>query len=512
MEIDGFIKTLLESCPDAAVLTDPEFRIIFWNREADRLFKWKAREVLGQSLAEVVVPSARRKEFNDHFARSMDSEPETAESAWAGFCFQDKTGLELTLEATTGAAENQGRRICFAYFRGASKIKNLEEALLEKDQNVQKAEKAKTEFLARASHEIRTPLNSIIGFSDILLKMLEEGKVDESFAGYLRLIVESGEQLAGVIGNVLDLSKLESGTSEIREEAFDLKVVVKSLVTIFASQAREKGVELNYFMDENIKGPLVSDRKKLNQILTCLLSNAIKYTESGRATLGCQRKDNGILFQVNDTGPGIAPEKLAKIFEPFGSGGDSDKPEKAGAGLGLAVAKKAAEVLRGKIWAESKLNQGSRFYFWIPLGLEAAEDDGSPAETESPAKFLAGQKVLLVDDNEKSLLLTQLFLNRMGLKPETAVNGVEAVEKAVALQPDLILMDTQMPLMDGLEATRELRKKAETQNIPIIGISAHAGWEHEDAGMRAGLTAYLAKPLQYKKLETACRKFLKKAT
>ncbi len=490
MNIDGLIKTLLESCLDAAVLTDPEFGVLYWNPQANRLFQWEADDVAGKSLIDLVVPPDRRKEFQDHFAQSINSELESTEPTTAEFCMQDAAGRELRLETTLGTGEYQGRRIHFAYFR--------------------KVSKPQTEFLGRASHEIRTPLNSITGFSQILLKLLEEGKVDESFTRYLRLVVESGEQLAEVIGNVLDLSQLESGTAEIRKEAFDLKVVVKSLVTIFASQAREKGIDLDYFMDETINRPAVSDRRKLNQVLTCLLSNAVKYTESGRVTLGCKKKDDGILFQVNDTGPGIPPAKLAHIFEPFGSGSLPGKPEKSGAGLGLAVAKKAADILGGKLWAESELNQGSRFYFWAPMEFGTEQADAS--SPKRPVKFLAGQKVLLVDDNEKSLLLTRLFLNRMGLEPETAVNGVEAVEKAVALQPDLILMDTQMPLMDGLQATGELRKKTETKNTPIIGISAHVGWEHEEAGLRAGLTAYLTKPLQYKKLETACQKFLKKRT
>ena len=392
-------------------------------------------------------------------------------------------------------------------FQDISERKRMEELLIEKTRAAQIANKAKSEFLSNTSHEIRTPLNAITGFSKILLKMLKKKQINEKFEEFLNLIIKSGNNLSEVINNVLDLAKIESGKVRVHKIGFDLRIVIKSLIAIFKYQALEKGINLNYYFDFQIKNYVFSDRVKINQIITNLLSNAIKFTDSGDVILEVKKSNDLLLFSVTDTGIGIKAERLNSIFKEFEQVDSSTTWTNRGSGLGLSICKHLVELLGGNISAESQEGKGSRFTVTLPLEeIEVIKDEEEPMDD---LVFSKENKVLLVEDNKENMLLAKTILNDLGIEPETAENGELAIEKAVKISPDLIFMDVQMPVMDGLEAAKRLRKNPQTKSIPIIGMSAHALSEHEMEGKIAGFTDYLTKPIDFQKFSKVCLKYLK---
>jgi signal transduction histidine kinase len=466
-------------------------------------------ESIGKNLAELIIPGELQEAHRKGLKKYLETGEGPVLNSRIEITAIRKYGQEFPIELSITPIVH-GEAITFSGFiRDLTEKRKAERELHDAIKAAEAASKAKSEFLANTSHEIRTPLNAITGFSNILLKLLNQKKVDESFEQYLNIIIKSGENLTEVINNVLDLSKIESGKMEIQRETFDLEVVIKSLVAIYKHQAFEKGIELEYRFDKNLKGLIISDRLKINQILTNLIGNAIKFTEKGIIHIDTQKQENNILFTVKDSGVGIPENQVDIIFNSFEQADNSLTRSYGGSGLGLTITKRMTELLGGKIWLDTEEGKGSIFYFNIPLEKVAAlENQHSEVSSIS---FDKKNKVLLVDDNEENLLLVQILLQEFGLKPILARNGLEAIEKVKEFSPDLILMDIQMPEMDGLQATKQLRKSDDFKNKPIVGLSAHALKEHEEEAFKVGMNDYLTKPLDSRKLEEILIKYLKPA-
>lgn len=372
-------------------------------------------------------------------------------------------------------------------------------------ERAESASEFKSRFLANMSHEIRTPLGVMMGLTEILK---DPHLSWQDHMQYVDTIERTGQSLTRIINDILDLSKVEAGHLEIKKTAFSLSVFLSELKHMFLIQADKTGNQLSFECSANLPEEVVTDRTRLRQILVNLLNNSLKYTHNGHVSLKCNMQDSHIIFEVSDTGRGIADEDRDKVFEAFTRARTSTSSGAEGTGLGLMLSRHFANALGGNIELVSSGSQiGSVFRVSLPFESSTAST-ASPGEVKSfeSAKDLRGHSILVVEDSEDNQLLVKLFLNRMGLKVELARNGREGVDKALAFDYDMVLMDMQMPVLDGYQATAELRNKGFTK--PIVALTAHAMKEDRDRCLRAGCSDYLTKPIDSKALSQVIAKNL----
>ncbi len=370
------------------------------------------------------------------------------------------------------------------------------------------ASQGKTRFLANMSHEIRTPLNAIVGFSSLLSKQAETRGLGGAFRERLDSLRASGETLAELIDNILDLSKIESGKLSVSRENLNLELLVQSIYHVLKGKAERAGVRLDYGYDPALGAVVRGDRAKLNQILLNLTDNAIKFTPAGkRVRLRARRMDDWLALEVEDEGPGVPVDRQKAIFEAFEQADAHVGGQFGGTGLGLSIVAKLTALLGGEITLASEIGRGSRFTVRLPYA-PGSVDAPSP-ETDGDAVFTAANLVLAVDDNALNREMIQALLGELGIRVELAESGAQALEKARALQPDLILLDLHMPGMDGMETLRRLRADARRPSTPVVIFSANAFREQREEALRAGADEYLAKPLALQKLAPVLRRFLR---
>ncbi len=364
------------------------------------------------------------------------------------------------------------------------------------------SEKAKHQFLANMSHEIRTPMNAIKGMTDILLR--REHQTEQ--ISYLNAIKESSDSLLIIINDILDISKVEAGKIELEETPFSMIEVIRNVNMIMQFKAEEKSLLLKTDIEEGITDRVIGDPTRLHQILLNLTGNAIKFTEKGMVTIQLKTEeiDQGktmAKFCVSDTGVGIGEDRLEKIFDSFEQAYSDTTRKFGGTGLGLSISKKLVEIQQGKIWAESQKGKGSQFYFTVPyqINLEenfVVEQNVLPAK-ENNAAELKGIKVLLVEDNQFNAIVAQEELEDAieDVVVEVAENGVIAIEKVSHDDYDIILMDVQMPVMNGYEATKVIRNLSnEKSKIPIIAMTANVMKEEVERCYDAGMDDFIGKP------------------
>jgi signal transduction histidine kinase/ActR/RegA family two-component response regulator/HPt (histidine-containing phosphotransfer) domain-containing protein len=372
-------------------------------------------------------------------------------------------------------------------------LERVNEMLRERGEELQvardvaeEATEAKSRFLAMMSHELRTPMNGVLG----MLQLLDDGTLDEEKTGYARTARLSAEALLQIIGDVLDFSKIEAGRLDIERVPFDLPEVVESVVTLLSPRARDKGIGLTHRVDADLPAVVLGDPVRCRQILLNLIGNAIKFTDRGGVTLDVSKVGESatVLFSVQDTGIGISKEAQARLFTEYTQSDSSTTRKYGGTGLGLAISKRLVELMSGEIGLESVEGEGSRFWFSLPLeATDAVVSSGASAA----APVVEGARILIADDAEANRQVATAMLAKAGYEVRTACDGREAVAAVREHGFDLVLMDLNMPEMDGFQATAELRSSGE--EVPILALTAHA---RRDLGDLPGFSGHVAKPVR----------------
>ena len=364
------------------------------------------------------------------------------------------------------------------------------------------AAQTKENFLANMSHEIRTPLSGILGFTNLLQKR----PLDETSAEFVTSIQRSGENLMTIINDILDLSKIEAGMMRITPGIFSINGLLNSIETLFSERVKEKKLKISSNVETSIPDTLIGDATRLTQILVNLIGNAIKFTHQGKVSIEVytkQQSDNQITlgFKITDTGIGIDKEKLTEVFERFNQGEDSTTRNYGGTGLGLSIVKRLILLQKGDIEVYSEQGKGTTFNFYIPYGISKEQLNTIPTADKDQFKDMSSTalKVLVVDDNAINQSLMKYLLLQWNIDFDIASNGLEAVEYLRKKNCDLVLMDLQMPQMDGYTAVQQIREELKL-DIPIIAMTAHALPGEREKCLSRGMNEYISKPIKEEEL------------
>ncbi|HEX2115253.1 MAG TPA: ATP-binding protein [Alphaproteobacteria bacterium] len=492
------LRNAIDTMGDGFAIFDAEDRLVMWNRRYVEMNPYLQRisEIEGKTFEQLVREGARLGVFADPAAKA---DPE----GWAARLAVRRRSQALSLRETPFADGRWIRALDRLAPDGTrvgirtdiTEMKRLVQATHAARETAEQANRAKSEFLANMSHEIRTPMNGIIGCSELLL----ETKLDPEQQTYAQTVLDAGRWLLSIVNDVLDISKIEAGRLELDTAAFDLGVLIGSCRQLMARTAAAKGIELRIDLDGRLPAWLLGDAQRLRQILLNLLSNAIKFTASGSVTLIAKQVGGNvnplrIRFEVIDTGIGIPEEKRNRLFLNFSQIDRSISRKYGGTGLGLAICKRLVELMNGEIGVDSAPGRGSRFWFEVMLPL--AEAAGAVPTMQDDRTASTPAHILVVDDSPMNQMLTQALLVKAGHEVDLAADGAQAVAAATRRQYDLVLMDIQMPVMDGIEAARRIRALGGAlETVPIVALSASVLPGELEKCRAAGMNDHLAKPI-----------------
>jgi PAS domain S-box-containing protein len=482
------LESILENSPTAIVALGLDATVRGWNPAAEKLFGYAREEALGRSIDDLVANTHELREEGERLNRLAAVGDEI--HLFTKRTRKDGTlvDVEVLVAPVVVAGEIQG---FFALYHDISE-------LVRARQEADTANRAKSAFLATMSHEIRTPMNAVIGMSGLLL----ETELTREQREFAQVIGTSGDALLAIIDDILDFSKIEAGKLELESHPFELRACLESALDVVAPRAAEKGLDLAYLFGPEVPRAIVSDPTRLRQILINLLSNAVKFTEAGEVvvSLSSQPLEEGrhrLHFSVRDTGVGIPPERMDRLFQSFSQVDASTTRRYGGTGLGLAISRRLAEMLGGTLWAESEPGQGSTFH--VTLVAEAAPalpegfEEGSQPE-------LVGKRLLVVDDNATNRNILVRYAESWGLLPRATASPREALAWVRRGDPfDLALLDMQMPEMDGVALARALRRERDARSLQLVLLTS-LGRRAEDGPTAVAFAAQLAKPIKASRL------------
>ena len=498
-----FYEAVVEDGSDIIFVIDYDANFLYHNNSVKATLGYGSRALVGRNFLELIHP-LQQEEIRKKF-EACKKKPYTQ---GVEFKFRCKDGSYRFLEFNAiNLKQKEGVHGLIMDCRDIEQRKKDEEELL-------RAQKARELFLANISHEIRTPINGISGMATLL----SNNPSPEETKTYLGAIKSASENLKVIINDILDLSSIESGKLKFERIDFNMHDLVISLISTFKAQASAKNLELTYEIDDAAKGFFVGDPVRLNQILINLIGNAMKFTHRGYIKLNIfvlkRGKDKSLLqFDVTDSGIGIPKEKLDTIFESFSQADASVTRKYGGTGLGLTIVKQLVELQKGWIKLKSVEDAGSTFTVAIPYGYGKGSQESYQVKTplRRTVTDFSGFTILLVEDNDINRLYAGSILRSCGCKLEVAENGLVAISKVKTSVIDLILMDLQMPVMDGFEATKAIRMgdKA-TRDLPIIALTANATPKIVEKLGQSGITDHLSKPFNPEELYAILEKYLKR--
>ena len=456
-------------------------RIVDLNEACANLHGYKRQEMIGMSVFDTIPPDHIEKS-QENLQLYLNGKIDPLDS----FVYtHDKEKIPVEISVAEIIYNEQKCNLIFLY--DISQRKETEKKLNEARELAERTAEFKSLFLANMSHEIRTPMNAMIGFTDLLKKT----NLSEEQTEYVDIISKSGQDLLVIINDVLDLSKIEAGKLKLRPRPFNIIEVASRLIRLHKNAAKEKQIELKLEIGGDIPDQIYLDDTRLSQILNNLISNAIKFTEKGTVLLSVDIQEE-LKIEVKDTGIGIPEKDLESIFENFNQVDSSLQRKYAGTGLGLSIVSQLTELMGGEISVSSEVGRGSVFKLHFPLSEIPEKDDISEFQKRKEIAT-ADLKVLICEDNPINVKLASKILHDLGIHYEIATNGKYAVEKVKSFDPDVVLMDLQMPEMDGYEATKAIR---EFSSVPIIAMSAHVLEDEQRKCEEHGMSGFIPKPFK----------------
>ena len=501
-------RLLADNVSDNIWTIDRQGRFTYMSPSIEKLLGYTVEEALQMSSLDFLTPTAREAELA-RVAKLKDNlqanEPAFKSAEVSEHECLRKDGTVIWVEVAADTLRNTAGDIIgiTGVSRDITARKKVEQMLMERTRELELANHAKTQFLAHMSHEIRTPMNAILGFAQGLAQA--DLKPDQQTI--IQHITRSGRTLLGIINDILDWSKIEAGQLALDIRPLRLVTLLEHIQNLFAAQAREKGIDL-LVEAPPIPGLLLCDALRLEQVLLNLTGNAIKFTQTGRVTIRVRKLADSqstirLRFEVEDTGIGLSEADRSRLFLPFSQADNTITRRFGGTGLGLSISRRLVDMMGGEISVDSTEGQGSRFWFEIPFALsEAVEAPEIGVSPVSQGPRLAGLRLLVVDDNQINLFAAEYLLEKEGAELVLLQDGQQALDhlRDNPTVADLVLMDIQMPVMDGLTATRAIREALRLEQLPIIALSAGVLTEEKQQAMDAGFNDFLPKPLDLEQM------------
>ena len=550
LEADSQHRAIIETAVDGVIIIDSLGTIRTYNPACESMFGFASEEVVGRNV-KMLMPSPDFDRHDGYLRRYRECGERKIIGTGREVIGRRKDGSTFPLELSVGETDKGGSLIFVGILREITERKVIEEQVRDSEEALQRqiddlqfaqtcleeqghemavlaeelaeakdeaesASKAKSDFLAAMSHEIRTPMNGIIGLS----RLLAAADLGDEQSSQARMILDCAETLMGLLNDILDLSKIEAGHLELDPGPFDVAELFRTVERLWAGKASEKKLDFRVRLQPKLPARLVGDQMRLRQIVFNLISNAIKFTLEGhvelRVSLGERGEDSVVLvIEVEDSGMGIDQAIQDKLFQKFVQADRSISRDFGGTGLGLAICRNLVEMMQGRISLESEPGAGTTFR--VEVRLQAAEEDqrveteaGTRSGAPAPCAPGTGARILVVEDNPVNQALMQALLKPTGHAVEIAGNGLEALEALTRADFDLVLMDSQMPEMDGVTATREIRAmEGPVSRVPIIALTANAMVGDRERYLEAGMTDYVPKPIEPDALFSAIARHLR---
>jgi len=540
-DAESRLRTILDNVLDGIITIDGSGTVISINPAVVKMFGYKAEDVVGRDI-QMLMPEPNRSSHDGHPARYESTGSAGGIGVGRELEGLTKAGLTFPIELTVTEVSFHGQRMFVGLVRNITERKRAEDISRQARDAAEAANRTKSNFLANMSHEIRTPINAIMGMT----YLAQRANPSPRQQGYLTKIGIASQSLLSIINDILDFSKIEAGKLGLEHITFSLNEVLRNLIDIVGQKAQEKGIAIVFSGAHEVPRLVIGDPVRLGQILINLVNNAIKFSDKGEIVVQVMAEDVTLdkvrlAFSVCDSGIGMSAEQVSNLFQSFNQADTSFTRRYGGTGLGLAISKQLCELMEGSISVESQLGKGSTFLFSASFGIATEElpltvreprdhplkrsvlvvDDSEIARNmllmstiasisgervEGPAfglqsapgylpLELTGRRVLMVEDNEINRDVASELLSDLGIRVAVAVNGREGVDQVLAEAFDLVLMDIQMPVMDGLTATRLIRSDARFHQLPIIAMTAHTMSGDRERSLEAGMNDHLTKPI-----------------